>query len=272
MRAGISPRPLGEGPGVRAGRIIISAAEHQSVIEPAEHLLEHGWRLDTLGLTPAGVVRVDQLPPLLGDCPNFRGHRGEAVVGENGTVPLDAASLVSVQLGNHETGVLQPLAELAADLQSGRRPAAHRRRASFVGKLPVSFRGLDVAAMSISAHKFARLPGIGAAACDGVPLMPLTFRGHQQEDFAPAPSRSRWSSAWPRLWNSGGEQDEHARRLTALRDRFEQGLRAALPNIVVHGGQTFVSPVGQTFLSAESLGRQLHCRPGDGHRNCHPNI
>ena len=29
--------------------------------------------------------------PELGDCPNFRGHRGEAVVDENGTVPFDAA-------------------------------------------------------------------------------------------------------------------------------------------------------------------------------------
>ena len=84
-RASISPLPLGEGPGVRAaaiaprspavkgqgvraaqpGRIIISAGEHQSVIEPAEHLLEQGWRMDTLGLTPQGVVRVEQLPPLL---------------------------------------------------------------------------------------------------------------------------------------------------------------------------------------------------------------
>ena len=162
VRAGnVSPRPLGEGPGVRAGRIIISAAEHQSVIEPAEHLLEHGWRLDTLGLTPAGVVRVDQLPPLLGDCPNFRGHGGEAVVGENGTVPLDGASLVSVQLGNHETGVLQPLAELAAICNRAGVPL-HTDAVQVVGKLPVSFRGLDVAAMSISAHKFQGPPGIGA--------------------------------------------------------------------------------------------------------------
>jgi cysteine desulfurase len=35
------------------------------------------------------------------------------------------------------------------------------------------------------------------------------------------------------LWRK--EQDEHARRLTALRDRFEQKLRAALPTIIVHG-------------------------------------
>jgi cysteine desulfurase len=31
------------------------------------------------------------------------------------------------------------------------------------------------------------------------------------------------------------EQDDHARRLTALRERFEQSLRAALPEVVFHG-------------------------------------
>jgi 8-amino-7-oxononanoate synthase len=38
----------------------------------------------------------------LGDCPKFRGHRGEAVVDENGTVPLDAASVesrINVRIG-----------------------------------------------------------------------------------------------------------------------------------------------------------------------------
>ena len=36
-----------------------------------------------------------QLKLAAGDCPNFRGHRGEAVVGENGTVPLGAADAVA---------------------------------------------------------------------------------------------------------------------------------------------------------------------------------
>ena len=61
VTANPSPTPIAN----PVGRIVISAGEHQSVIEPAEHLLELGWRLDTLGLTPEGVVRVDQLPPLL---------------------------------------------------------------------------------------------------------------------------------------------------------------------------------------------------------------
>jgi cysteine desulfurase len=214
-RANVSPLPLGEGSEVRTGRIVISAGEHQSVIEPAEHLLEHGWRLDTLGLTRQGVVRVEQLPPLL-----------------EGELPR----LVSVQLGNHETGVLQPVAELAAICNRAGVPL-HTDAVQVVGKLPVSFRALGVAALSITAHKFQGPPGIGALVLhDGVPLVPLMFGGHQQEGLRPGTEPVVLAIGMAtalELWRK--EQDAHARRLTALRDRFEQKLRAALPTIVVHG-------------------------------------
>lgn len=206
---------VGEGPEAKAPRIVISAAEHQSVIEPAEHLLEQGWRLDTLGLTSDGVVRVEQLPPLL-----------------QGELPR----LVSVQLGNHETGVLQPVAEIAALCNQAGVPC-HTDAVQVVAKIPVSFRALGVAAMSIAAHKFQGPPGIGALLLrDGVPIAPLMFGGHQQEGLRPGtesvPLAVGMATALE-LWRK--EQDEHARQLTALRDRFEARLRSALPKIIIHG-------------------------------------
>ena len=229
-----SPCPVG-GPGVRAAsakgdpRIVISAGEHQSVIEPAEHLLEQGWRVDTLGLTPQGVVRVEQLPPLLGDCPHFR-------LNENGTVPLDGIRLVSVLLGSHETGVLQPIAQLAALCNRAGVPL-HTDAVQVVGKLPVSFRTLAVAAMSVAAHKFQGPVGIGALLVRGdVQLAPLVFGGHQQEGLRPGTESVALAVGMATaLELCRKEQAERARRLTALRDRFESALRAALPNIVVHG-------------------------------------
>lgn len=196
-------------------RIVISAGEHQSVIEPAEHLLEQGWRLDTLGLTPQGIVRLEQLTPLL-----------------EGELPR----LVSVQLANHETGVLQPVAEIAAMCNRAGVPC-HTDAVQVVGKLPVNFRELNVSAMSLSAHKFQGPPGIGALILrDGVPIAPLMFGGHQQDGLRPGTESVPLAIGMATsldLWAK--EQDEHARRLTALHDRFESGLRAVLPNIVVHG-------------------------------------
>ena len=199
------------------GQIIISAGEHQSVIEPAEHLLETGWRLDTLGLTSAGVVRVEPLNTLLAAEPA-------------------ATRLVSVLLGNHETGVLQPIAELASICNQAQVPL-HTDAVQVVGKLPVSFRSLGVAAMSIAAHKFQGPLGIGALIVrHDVRLAPLMFGGHQQAGVRPGTQSAALALGMATaldLWQH--EQDEHARHLCALRDRFEAGLRAALPDVVVHG-------------------------------------
>ncbi len=196
-------------------RIVISAGEHQSVIEPAEHLLEQGWRIDTLGLTAQGVVRVERLTALLEPTP---------------------PRLVSVLLGNHETGVLQPIEELAAICNRVGAPL-HTDAVQVVGKLPVSFRTLGVSAMSVAAHKFQGPVGIGALLLrDGVPLAPLLFGGHQQAGLRPGTEPVALAVGMAvalDCWRS--EQKEHARRMTALRDRFEAGLRAALPGVIVHG-------------------------------------
>ena len=223
-----SPLPLGEGPGVRvAGQIIISAGEHQSVIEPAEHLLEQGWRLDTLGLTSDGVVRADQLPPLL--------EKGSELFSAK-TVLTPFPRLVSVLLGNHETGVLQPVGKLAAICHRAGVPL-HTDAVQVVGKLPVSFRVLGVAAMTVAAHKFQGPPGIGALIVrNDVPLAPLMFGGHQQSGLRPGTESvalAAGMAAALELWQR--EQDSHARQLTALRDRFERQLKRSLPDVVVHG-------------------------------------
>ena len=227
----ISPLPVGEGQGGRASppsRIVISAGEHQSVIESAEHLLEQGWRMDTLGLTPQGVVRVEQLPPLL----------------------AADTRLVSVLLGNHETGVIQPVEQLAAVCNHARVPM-HTDAVQAVGKVPVNFHALGVAAMSIAAHKFRGPPGVGALIVrKDVRIAPLMFGGHHQSGLRPGTEPVPLAVGMAKaleLWHK--EQQRYAQLLSALRDRFEQQLRAGLQN---------------------ALGRQLHCRLGGGSATATP--
>ena len=88
-------------------------------------------------------------------------------------------------LGNHETGVLQPVAELAAICNEAGVPL-HTDAVAVAGKLPVDFRRLGVAAMSIAAHKFGGPLGIGPC-CSATTsrLRPILFGGHQQEGLRP---------------------------------------------------------------------------------------
>jgi len=194
-----------------------------SVLEPVEHL----W--NTAGKPTRSASRRRR-----------RARRAIVPAASIGKKKPCRCPLVSVQLANHETGVLQPVAELR-NLPALRRAVAYRRT-QVVGKLPVSFRALDVAAMSVAAHKLSRPLGIGALLLrDGVPIEPLMFGGHQQAGLT---AGHRVDRIGGRHGHGPGAFDKErkklARRLTALRDRFEHGIRAGC----IRSSSTASAPIG----------------------------
>ncbi len=200
--------------GGRPGRVIVSSIEHASILEPAQHLLDLGWQLDTISVTSEGVVRLDHLAKLL---------RSDAAV-------------VSLMLGNHETGVIQPVAEAARLCRAAGVPL-HTDAVQAVGKMPVNFRALGVDAMSVAAHKFQGPLGIGALVLrHATPLQPLLFGGHQQQGLRPGTESVVLAVGMATALRLAlAEQDEHCRRLAALRRRFEEGLAEGYAGLVVHG-------------------------------------
>ena len=118
------------------GQVIISSIEHASVLETGIHLMDAGWRVDTLPVTAEGVIRLDGLVDLLSP----------------------ETCLVSAQLGNHETGVLQPVAEMGAICRRVGVPI-HTDAVQVAGKLPIDFRRLGVDAMTVAAAQVPRPAG-----------------------------------------------------------------------------------------------------------------
>jgi len=214
--------------GPSRGQVIVSSVEHASVLEAAEHLLELGWRLDTLPVDRHGVVQIDALESLLGNAPPSAPEN----LSQGGG---NARRLVSVTLANHETGVLQPIEQLAKVCRTAGVPL-HTDAVAAAGKVSINFRGLGVAALSVAAHKFQGPLGIGALIVDHeVTVAPMLFGGHQQEGLRPGTESVAMAVGMQtalELWQK--EQDEHFRKLTALRDRFESGLKAGRPNVIVH--------------------------------------
>jgi cysteine desulfurase len=206
---GIAGARRAEGP----GHVVVSAIEHASVLEPAQRLLDLGWRLDTLAVNSDGVVRVELLPGLIG--PQTR--------------------LVSVMLGNHETGVLEPVAEIA-QICNDRGTALHTDAVQVAGKQPIAFRDLGVTALTVTPHKFGGPLGIGALLVrEGSRLEPLLFGGHQQWGMRPGTEPvALVVGMLAALRICRDEQENHLRHLTAQRDRFESGLKAGFPELVVN--------------------------------------
>ncbi|HEX8986969.1 MAG TPA: cysteine desulfurase family protein [Rhodocyclaceae bacterium] len=131
---------------LQPGLIAISAVEHPCVREPARALVRRGWRLREIAVDAEGMVRRDDFEDALADKP----------------------ALVSVMLANNETGVVQPVAELARQAQPGR-AWFHSDAVQAFGKRPVDFRNLNEAgvhALTVSSHKIGGPKGAAALVVD----------------------------------------------------------------------------------------------------------
>ena len=195
--------------GPKADRLIFTSGGTE-----ANNLAVLGIAREPEASSPPGRCLCDGTPQRAGarDAPDGRGvahGRPGRHVGRRGTRggvgpaldPPDA--LASVMLGNHETGVLQPVAELAAAC-NGRGVPLHTDAVQVAGKLAVDFRGLGVAAMSVAAHKFQGPLGIGALLVrHDVAIQALELADIDRAASDRARNPWPWQSAWPRHWNSG---------------------------------------------------------------------
>ena len=121
-----------------AGRHIISTPlEHSSVSGTLTALQEQGYEIDLLDVKQDGTVDLEHLKDLL---------RPDTIC-------------VAATLVDSELGVVQPVQEIAAILKAYPHCHLHVDATQAVGKIPVSFEGVDT--MSLTAHKFYGLNGIG---------------------------------------------------------------------------------------------------------------
>ena len=117
--------------------IISTPLEHSSVSGTLTALQEQGYEIDLLDVKRDGTVDLEHLKDLL---------RPDTIC-------------VAVTLVDSELGVVQPVPEIAAILKEYPHCHLHVDATQAVGKIPVSFEGVDT--MSLTAHKFYGLNGIG---------------------------------------------------------------------------------------------------------------
>jgi cysteine desulfurase len=142
--------------------------------------------------------------------------------------------LVSVMLGNNETGVLQPVRRVA-ELCAERGVPVHTDATQVVGKLSVDFQGLGVAMLTFAAHKFHGPRGIGGLLVRGdlAPAPLLYGQPGAERPGTPAVELAVGMEAALDAWNE--ERDERPRRMATLRDRLESLLTVGDARIEVLG-------------------------------------
>lgn len=138
-------------------RVLVSAIEHDSVLDVLPPLRACGFEAELVRPDRQGVVTPDAVGALLGP---------------------DVA-LVSVMCANNETGVVQPVADVAR-LAHAVGALMHTDAVQAFGRIPLEL--ADVDAVSIAAHKIGGPVGVGALALRSrCPLRPQSFGGGQEQ-------------------------------------------------------------------------------------------
>ncbi|WP_438001938.1 cysteine desulfurase family protein [Sorangium sp. So ce185] len=154
-------------PGRLHGALVVSRIEHPSVTRAAEGLAGRGVHVAWVDPEPSGRVAPEAIAAAI--------DRAAAVA---------PVRLVSLQAVNHETGVVQPVAEAAAIVHA-RGARLHVDAVQAVGRLPPeAWAGADL--VSVAAHKIRGPKGIGAlAARPGIRLRPVLLGGAQERGLRP---------------------------------------------------------------------------------------
>ena len=145
--------------------------------------------------------------------------------------------LVSVMLANNETGVILPIAEIAAVVHAAN-GVLHVDAVQGAGRIDCSIAQLGADILSLSAHKLGGPQGVGALIRRGdIHISEPLIRGGGQERSLRAGTENVAAIAGfgAAASAAGSARQADALRMTALRDRLEAGLKATTPQAVIFG-------------------------------------
>ena len=203
--------------------VVTSAIEHKAVLGAAERLGHDGFRVATIAADAAGTIDLDALADALDS----------------------RTAVVSVMLVNNETGVRQPLDEIAA-LVRDRAPKAVLHTDAVQAPqwldLAVATQACDL--VSISGHKFGGPKGVGALVRRrDVPLVPLIEGGgHERGMRAGTHDVAGIVALATAATITARNRDDEGARIEALRDRFEARLERSTGALVRNGDATLRVP------------------------------
>ena len=148
----------------------------------------------------------------------------------------EGRALVSVQLANNETGVVQPVAEAAALVRAAG-GLMHSDAVQAAGRLPVDIGALGADVLTLSAHKLGGPKGVGAIvfASDRIDVAERLVRGGGQERGRRAGTENVAGIVGFGVAAeiAGRDLDDEVTRLRALRDTLERDLRRVAPEAMI---------------------------------------
>jgi cysteine desulfurase len=209
--------------------IVTVSTEHKCVLEAAAAMEREGMAVTRIPVQPNGLVDLEAVRAAI----------------------TDRTLLVSVMAVNNEIGVIQPVAEIGAICRE-RRVFFHTDAAQAVGKIPLDVEALNVDLMSISGHKVYGPKGVGALYVrkrSRLKFDPILSGGGQEGGVRSGTLSPALCAGLGHACSIAGEDMSAERaRLREQFDRFVDGIRSALPEVVLNGDREARIP-GNVSLS-----------------------
>ena len=211
--------------------LITTTIEHHAVLRTCESLQAEGWQISYLPVDGEGRVDPHTLR---------RSIRPDT-------------TLISVMGANNETGVIQPLAEIAAVARDAG-VVFHSDAVQLLGKTPLDVDTLGVDLMSLSAHKVYGPKGVGVLYVrQGAPMASVMTGGHHEHGRRAGTENVAGIVGMAAAVSLvAGDLGAGARRLESLRDRLENRVCERIDGVTVNGrGAPRVA--GTTSLSFKAV-------------------
>ena len=193
---------------------LYSAIEHSAVRECMTFLQDQGARVQCVPVSP----------------------RGEVSLPTPESMRIDAATLVSVQWVNHETGLVLPVREISDQCREAGVPL-HVDAVQAVGRIPIEAGLADF--LSLSGHKLGGPRGSGVLVVrDPGAIRPVLFGGGQEGGLRPGTEDVAAAVGLAvALEIALDELASESARLSGLREGLEEALVTSVADMVIHGAE-----------------------------------
>ena len=216
---------------MKGRHIVVSAVDHQSVLNAAKALKRLGWEVTVVGVDSNGFVKSGDVADAL----------------------RDDTVLVSVIHASNEIGTIEPIREIT-EVVKEKGILMHTDAVMTVGNIPVDVNKMNVDMLSLSANSFGGPKGAAALYIrKGVRVYSLIDGGIQER------GRRAGTENVPAIVGLGKaaeitecDIDQRAELILLLREQLIAGLEATIPKLTLNGDRVKRLP-GNVHVSIEAI-------------------
>lgn len=198
----------------KGNHIITSKIEHPAVLESCRELESEGFEVSYISVLEDGTIDIEELKKEI----------------------RPTTILISIMFANNEIGTIEPIEEIGKIAHS-HNIYFHTDAVQAVGSVKIDVKKMNIDSLSSSAHKFYGPKGIGALYMKkGIKFNKYISGGHQEANKRAGTENVAsivgLSSALTKVYN---DMDEHNKKISELRDYYEENIKNKIKYIKING-------------------------------------